>query len=399
MNKIKILYITSSFDKKGSASIRNIGLVNGLVQNGCEVHVLTQYWPESMVDASLKKYIDETVVIFRDHIKVIDAYFGNFKSNKQAEKQLKNSKIVHVVKKAMRDFVFFPDIDREWIKCYRKNLNYKEYDLIISSSDTKTAHFIGRDISKKYKKTWYTFWGDPWEDDMGTTGIKKKIAKIYEKKFLAESDCVFYTSKPTLEAMQKKYSHLTNLHFLRRAYLEKILSVYNKSNKVTLCYPGSIYYGRKIEELFEKISLYNTQKNSKYQIELNIYGIYPDKMKDEYQSDCIHFFSHVDYAKVNEVIRNSDAVVMVMNDSASHQIPGKLFDYFGTDKSIVVLACEKENEVEQFIQSTHRCLIFRNGQINIDEIIRDIQKHEHKPLEDYSVKTVAKSLLDFYGEK
>lgn len=52
---MKILYVTTSLLKNESASIRNISLINGLVENGCCVTVLTVEFCEKDEDIFLKK--------------------------------------------------------------------------------------------------------------------------------------------------------------------------------------------------------------------------------------------------------------------------------------------------------------------------------------------------------
>ena len=57
---MKILYITTHFLSNSSASIRNISLVNGLIENGCEVEILTVQVKE---DEYLKEKLSSKVKI------------------------------------------------------------------------------------------------------------------------------------------------------------------------------------------------------------------------------------------------------------------------------------------------------------------------------------------------
>ena len=47
---MKILYITTSLLRNESASIRNISLINGIVENGNEVEILTLNFLEKFED-------------------------------------------------------------------------------------------------------------------------------------------------------------------------------------------------------------------------------------------------------------------------------------------------------------------------------------------------------------
>lgn len=387
---MKILFITSSYDKIGSASVRNISLTNGLIENNCEVDVLTQFWPKSMVDLSIKEYIDPRINVYRDHIKVIDTFF----SNKRWDEEKKEKKIVGVVKELLRQFYFFPDIDKEWIYSFNKHIEYNKYDLIISSSDTKTSHFIAKKIAKKYGIKWFSYWGDPWEDDMGTKGIKKIIARHFERILLEICDCNFYTSEPTLYAMKKKYPHISKMYFLKRAYMSEIIGEkYTGKKYIKVNYCGSIYYGRNIDIFIDKINRFNSSDERK--VKIDFYGIYPYEFKKQYENDYVKFYGLVDHRTVDSLLKEADILLMIMNDSASHQIPGKLFDYFGTNKCILVLASDNKNIVEQFIESTNRCKIFHNDNMDISKLFEWLN-YQYEPVKDYCTKNVAKELLDHY---
>lgn len=391
---MRVLYITSSFEKIGSASIRNIGLVNGLVNNGCEVDVLTQHWPDSMIDASLKRYQDDRIRIYRDSIPIIERYFSNKKILSEVKKK---SKLVRPIVELAKQIYFFPDIDKEWIKLYKKKLDYKKYDLIISSSDTKTSHFIANRIKKKNGIMWFSYWGDPWKDDMGTKGIKKILASIYEKKFIYNSDAIFYTSIPTIKSIINRFEDLENVYYLPRGYLEKIVSkTVEVTDTIRLLYPGSIYYGRDISNLIEQIKNHNEKK--KVKIQLEVYGYCDDELKEVYESRDIKFHNQVDFSRINSVIAKSDGLVILMNDANSHQIPGKLYDFFGTNKMIVAIMPGKNHNVETFLSNTGRCLIYESDNINLDEIIENVYSDCWKPLEEYNPNKIAKTLLGIYDK-
>lgn len=391
---MKILYITSSFDKIGSASIRNIGLVNGLLNNGCEVDVLTQEWPDMMKDPSLKKYQDNRVCIYKDTIPIINRYFSNRIISTEKKKE---NKVIRFIVDLAKQIYFFPDIDKQWIRLYKKDLDYQKYDLIISSSDTKTAHFIGYKIKTIYDIPWFSYWGDPWKDDMGTRGIKKVIASFFERKFIYYSDAVFYTSLPTIDAIKKEYGNLNHLYYLPRGYLEKITTHNKVTDRIRLLYPGSIYYGRNISNFIKEITNYNLKHKTK--IQLDIYGYCDKKIKEIYDNEYIIFHDQVDYFTINRIISISDGVIILMNDKNSHQIPGKLYDFFGTNKMIIAIMPGENIGVETFLKSTERCLIYKSNNINLEEIVEKVYNESWKPLERYDTDRVAKELLEIYTRK
>ncbi|MBI0577958.1 hypothetical protein IEC97_11370 [Neobacillus cucumis] len=398
---MNILYIASSFIKKGSASVRNIALVNGLAENGHSVDVLTQFWPEEMTDNYFLERVNKKVNIYYDQIKIINKFYSFKDTSNPSDENIVSivlrSKIFKVLKESIKYLYYYPEIDKEWIKNYNKDLNFSKYDIIISSSDTKTSHFVAANILKLYRNaSWFQYWGDPWFDDAGTKGFRKIRAYFSEKYLLSKGDKIFYSSLPTQIAMTKRYKDYSNkMFYLPRAYLNEVVGGSVVRDNIMFTYTGSIYYGRNINPLIKSIENYN--KTSDKKIILNIYGIYDDKTKDFLERvDFVKLHGHISYKGVIEVTSKSDVLIFLGNMDGSHQIPGKLYDYFGTNKVILALLENIEDEVGKFIKETNRCTVFKNNvlEINLKEAVDEIGKQQ--VLEEYSGKFQATRLLNQY---
>lgn len=392
---MKVLYVTSLFLRKASsASIRNISLVNGLICNGANVDVLTLDWPQHLLDNYLKTILSDEVNVFSDDLKILNKYLNSKESNSNIVK----NKLIRKLKNLIRDIVFFPDVDREWIKNFNKDINYENYDLIISSSDTKTSHFVAKKIKKQYSIKWFQIWGDPWAEDINLTGLRKIRAKWNEKKLLKLADKVFYVSLPTLERMKKLNPKINNkLNYLPRSYLQKIKGrEKNKNDNYIFSYTGSLSYGRNIMPLVNKIEEYN--KKNKNDIMLNIYGNADKKILKGKNCGFINFKGTVNFKKIIDVYKNSDCLIFLGNRKGAHQIPGKLYDYFGTDRTILCLLEEMDSKVSQFIKETNRCIIYKNGsnKIDLNSVISNIDSEDNIIMDKYSGSQIAQRLLFHY---
>ena len=60
---MNILYITTSLLKNESASIRNISLINGLIENDCKVKVVTLDYAKNLEDTFLKDSLDGNIKV------------------------------------------------------------------------------------------------------------------------------------------------------------------------------------------------------------------------------------------------------------------------------------------------------------------------------------------------
>ena len=167
---MNILYITTFFDNIGSsAAVRNYALVNGFIQNGHTVDVLTVKHPEIKVSKLFTSCPCRN--IFRIKLGISDFVVKTAK-----QQALINNSILKEFKKVVRNLLFFPDIYCNWHKLISVE-RYTNYDLLISSSDSKSSHFVAKRI-KRYNPQlrWIQIWGDPWSID-STLDVMSKIRR------------------------------------------------------------------------------------------------------------------------------------------------------------------------------------------------------------------------------
>lgn len=400
---MKILYVTSniySISSK-SASIRNSTIIKGLTELGNKVDVLTLDLNENLIDKFLEKKV-KCKNIYKDKstkISFINKFFLKIAVNCEKKSNGILLQIKKIIKHLIISFIFFPDLEKGWIKNYNKNLDYEKYDLIISSTGTITSHYVGLEIKKAYPNIkWIQIWGDPW---FGATVIKwivKIRAFFSEKKLLKKADKVFYVSKPTLKDMKESIPELASkFEYIPRAYFKKVVSEcdFNKTKEYILTYTGIIssVYGRNIDTLLNAIKKFNDI--SEVKIRLNIYGECDKVSEDQIKKlNFAEFFGNVEYNEILDIYINSNGLLFLSNKKGSNQIPGKLFDYFGTNKSILAVMEDVNDEVAKFIKSTNRALISNNDENKLKEALALLIKDEKRtPLNEYSGLEVAKQLL------
>ncbi|MGL5208084.1 hypothetical protein [Cetobacterium sp.] len=384
---MKIIYVTSNFCRKSnSASIRNASLIKGLIDLGNTVDVLTIKYNETDIDYYLKKNL-KIHNIYEDSLSIMNRGFN-------ISKNYRENKVLNILKTILKQVYFFPDIDKEWIRNYSK-INFNQYDLLITSSDTKTSHYIGKEIQKKFKLKWIQIWGDPWVDDINIKWFNKLRAKISERTILKKADKIFYVSELTTTMMKKKYKEF-NIDYIPRGYFQKL----NKDKEViktslSFCYTGTINSGkgRNIYDFLEALE----EKNIK--IEFNFYGSYSIEEKKKLEKfKFVKVYAAVDFEKILDIYSENDVLVFVSNGEKSTQIPGKLYDYFGTNKNILCLINKEEIELKKFIEKhKKRCIVLENKKSyilkNFDFLLSEvIQKREC--LYEYSPKNIARIFLE-----
>lgn len=382
---MKLLYITSLFHKKGSsASIRNVSLVNGLVALGHEVTVLTLKYPREVLDAYLVENTDPTVSV----IEVDSGYISRFVPN--ISPSIKKSflqSIVAKIKSIIKSVLIFPDVDMAWIKSVEPQ-QYTGYDSIVSSSDTKTSHFVAKNIvAHNPTIQWIQIWGDPWFFDVGNTSYIKKIrSRKSERELLNLANKVFYVSLPTLNQMKDMFG-LENGAYLPRGFLKSVPKSRVESDNLKMVYSG-LLGGRNIEPIVQSIHSYN--ENAKIKISLEFYGRTEAEVVTKYSKyDFMTFHGQVSVQTILEVYQSTDILLFLGNAAHTTQIPGKLYDYFGTSCSILALVEDESSEVSKFIESTNRCKLYLNKveSILLQDLIEDVGTRSI--VEDYSPQNIA----------
>ncbi|WP_221074088.1 hypothetical protein [Agarivorans aestuarii] len=387
----KILYITSLFRKRScSASIRNMALVNGLAELGNDVTVLTIRYPSKVLDDFLVANLDPKIKLIECDVKLISDFVPS--SYTGGSSGVVNSQ--NIFKKYIKKLFFFPSVDILWLKS-KHSIDPGSFDYVISSSDTKSSHFLAEKLIKSCSVKWAQIWGDPWQSDVNTNGIIDGLrASYYEKRFLEQADKIFYVSLPTLELMRNIYPSIKSKAFyIPRSYLRSVTSPSFKSKlTINIVYTG-VLKGRSITPLLDSISSFN-QTSSALKYRLKIFGKLSEAQLSTLEScDFASYFGEVQLSEVFRAYREADVLLYIGNKSGTTQIPGKLYDYFGTDKPILALVEDEKDRVYQFLKESNRCQIFANhkGSIDLNEVSNCLGSK--LVLEEYSPSAISKDFL------
>ncbi|WP_129738492.1 hypothetical protein [Massilimicrobiota timonensis] len=175
---MRLLYIVNkSINMNTSASIRNKATILGLIELGHSVDVLTP------AGSSSHPSFDESLNISSEQIKMlyipINSKLLNMKNGIRKLKKITNS-----LYNTKRKFDIYSGETISISRIERLNLNYKKYDLIISSSDPKASHLLAEQIIDKnaLKIPWIQIWGDPFLGDITNNNYVNKKEFIMKKK-------------------------------------------------------------------------------------------------------------------------------------------------------------------------------------------------------------------------
>lgn len=386
---MKILYVVSRpLEINTSASIRNRATILGLIENGHTVNLFT-----SEPDRNHSAY-DESLIPERINVKYVR--LGGTQKLARVGRKVK-------ILKPIKSFAY------KWINRHEVYDNLKaivnhindidlkaeNYDVIISSSDPKSSHlFVEKLVEKQgenFHGRWIQIWGDPFLGDITRTDKKNsEIIKKEERRLLSKADKIVYVSKLTKEKQQKLYPESQDkMTYYPIPYMnENIFQLRNLKSvsEVKLAYCGD--YNVAVRNI---IPLYNAVKDMN-NIHLTICG-----GSDKPVESCknVTVYGRVSFEQVREIEERADILVHLSNLSGS-QIPGKIYQYSGTNKPIIFILDGDKNALEKQFGKYNRYIFSENHEKAIRDILGKVINCniQYKPIEEFSKKIVAKHIVE-----
>lgn len=386
---MNILYVVSRpLEINTSASIRNRATILGFIENGHTVDLFT-----TEPDKNHSAY-DESLIPEGVNVKYVR--LGGTQNLARVGRKMK-------ILKPIKGFVYRWMNRHEVYDNLKGIINYindielkeKNYDVIISSSDPKSSHlFVEKLIERQqdvFKGRWIQIWGDPFLGDITRTDKKNsEIVKREEQRLLSKADKIVYVSKLTKEQQQELYPESRDkMTYYPIPYMnENIFQLRDLKSvsEVKLAYCGD--YNVTVRNI---LPLYNTVKDMK-NIHLTICG-----GSDKPVESCknVTVYGRVSFEQVREIEERADILIHLSNLSGS-QIPGKIYQYSGTNKPILfILDGEIEKVKEQFSQYGRYDFTSNNEQDIEKTIIEMVNANfDYKPVLDFSKTKISKKILE-----
>lgn len=394
---MKILYITADpLEYNTSANMRNRAIINGFIKNGHLVDTLS-----ASVNSETVGY-DKSVNIQnlnkRYWLDMSKSYSKLVIKKEELNKNRKTNKIKLKIKTLLYKIytkISLYDTKKSLVKKVKEVQFEEKYDIIISSSDPKSAHLLAEEVIKvnsEITKKWIQYWGDPFAMDINKSSmIPSIIIKKEEKRILSLADKIIYVSPFTHKEQCKLYKKLsTKMFFLpiaceRKYNLEK---VNKKDCFIKLGYFGNYYAkDRNIIPLVEMSQDDDT-------IKLILCGNTDVEIP---KANNITSYERVSSEKVKELQNEVDILVCVCNRRGT-QIPGKIYHYSATNKPILILI-DGDNKVElkEYFDSFNRFITCENEKEDILKTIKnlEIEKLDYTNFTDFDSSVIGKKFLEF----
>lgn len=382
---MRILFVTTMPVEYGkSCSIRNNALIHGLSELGCKVD-LYEMEPNSCF-MEYDKSLVATSIVDKKY------YIGK---DKGASKELKNRKFIFLLRKKISQMIkaLSPWDTRYYLIKNEKpsQLEYY-YDVVISSSDPISSHYLASKIIENNKNTigqWIQYWGDPLASDITKNRIgSQDYIEGIEKKILKMSNKIIYLSPFTLNEMKDKYVDIADrMYYFPRPVIGVDINHYMTEDidydHLKVGYFGRVYKGRNLNPL------YNAIKSSHHSLE-----IFGECDFDNTNNIKIHQRVSEDIC-ISESMK-LDVLVCVCNSSGT-QIPGKIYDAAITNKYVmIILDGENADSIRAYFSQFNRFVFCQNNSLSIRDMLDNIKMYNNtrRPCESFDSKIVANSIME-----
>lgn len=269
-----------------------------------------------------------------------------------------------------------------------------EFDYVLSISTPPSSHLLAYKLLKSGHicgKRWIQIWEDPWHNDIygfqGADSIRKEEARILS---LAEKVC--YVSPLTLKNQQEKYSESAHKMFWQP------LPYYYKDTTVEQpMFDHNVYgyFGAYYPAARDLQPFYEAAKETG--VEVNICG---DPASLFPTTSQIRIHPRLPLNELKPVEDSTNVLVFLCNRKGG-QIPGKIYQYSATNKTILFIMDGTEEEqrvLKEYFGKFNRYVFCQNTKDDIARAIRriesgDLEEVRNVPLDDFNpVKTVTKIL-------
>lgn len=275
---------------------------------------------------------------------------------------------------------------------FRSNV---EYDYILSISTPVTSHLLAHNLIAAGHirgKHWIQIWEDPWYSDAYGFNGKGKIRQE-EQRLLSFAEKVCYVSPLTLRNQQRLFPESAD-----KMYWQPLPYYYKGSEMAKQEFEENIYgyFGNYVSAARNLEPFYNAAKGAG--IAVNICG---DPSNLFQSTERIRIYPRLTLDKLKPIEDNTNVLIFLCNRRGG-QIPGKIYQYSATSKTVLFIMDGTEEEQKvlmDFFGKFNRYVFCQNTVEDITRAISLIESGnlgqiDSRPIEEFNPTTIIKKILD-----
>lgn len=404
---MKVLVINGDcVTRNSSANLCHMAYIRGLVNLGYEVTLLSADPKEYDVDKSMiipssvkciyyyGTTIYEKMSISKSKSKEDNASLARTDYSTNESKLSIKSKLVNSTKNFVLPSYGIHGIYSKFVKKAQKFKSDTEYDIVLSLSTPVTSHLLTYNLLEaghiKTKK-WIQVWEDPWYVDVYGFNEKEKIYKE-EKRLLSYAQRVCYVSPLTLKNQKEIFPESAH-----KMYWAPLPFYYKNDEQGSTVnkYNNYGYFGDYAPVSRDLAPFYAAAKN--IGVNVNICG-YPSNLFA--QTDKITIYPRLQLGELKPIEDKTNVLVFLCNRKGG-QIPGKIYQYSATYKTILFIldgTDEEKKVLKSYFEQFNRYIFCENTVEDIERAIKLIENNDfgnvkNEPIDEFNpAKTIMKVL-------
>ena len=402
---MKILVINGDcVQTNSSTNLCHIAYLNGLVNAGYEVTLLSADGRDYVLDKSItipdciKQHTYYAVTFYqklslRKNSVQYDSV-DSFTAKSQGNTSLPfKRRFISKLKQIALNLYGVHGIYSKFVKVAKNFKSDEEFDYVLSISTPPSGHLLTYNLLKTKHikaKHWIQIWEDPWYSDVYGFSGKSKIYKE-EKRLLSFAEKVCYVSPLTLENQKRLYpesAHKMYWQPLPYYYKSDCNSVADENNNYG-------YFGYYFPVSRDLAPFYKAAKNCG--INVNICGSPSDLFEP---TENIHIYPRLSLEKLKPIEDNTNVLIFLCNKQGG-QIPGKIYQYSATNKTILFIldgTSEEKEVLRNYFDKFNRYVFCENTVEDIKRAIKDIESGNigdvvNEPVEAFNPKETVRKIL------
>lgn len=400
---MKILVINGEcIQTNTSANLCHLAYIRGLLSAGHDVTLLSADGRDYVLDPSM--VIPEEV---KHHTYYGVSLYEKLSLRKKAEPAPVSAATPTApsatntkpgIARRVKDFVLslygVHGIYATFVRRAQKFRSNEEFDYILSISTPVTSHLIAHNLLKAGRikgKHWIQIWEDPWHSDVYGFNGAEKIRKE-EARILSFAEKVCYVSPLTLENQKRYYPESAHKMFWQP------LPFYYQSEDISeTCFDKNRYgyFGDYAPAARNLAPFYEAAQATG--VEVNICGN-PSNLFAS--TEHVHIHPRLPLNKLKPIEDSTNVLIFLCNRKGG-QIPGKIYQYSATNKTILFIVDGTEEEqtvLKEFFGKFNRYVFCQN---TVEDISRAIQMIEsgnlgnivNRPLDAFNPTITIENIL------
>ena len=407
---MKILVIIGEcVQRNTSANLCHLAYLRGMIDAGHDVTLLSadgrdyELDPSMVIPGEVKQVTYYGVSLYEKlSLRKKQTYgpdTGTPKAGREKEGHSPNfkSKVIQRVKRMILASYGVHGIYGKFVKKAQKYRFDEKFDYIISISTPVTGHLLAHNLIKARHirgRHWIQIWEDPWYSDAFGFNKKNKIYKE-EGRLLSFAERVCYVSPLTLKNQKKLFPESAHkMYWQPLPYYYKGKGTTKKEDTDR----GNVYgyFGdyapivRNLEPFYKAA----VQEG----IEVNICGNPNDLFES---TEHIHIFPRLSLEQLEPVEDRSNVLIFLCNRKGG-QIPGKIYQYSATTKTILFIldgTTEEREALRAYFEPLGRYVFCLNTVEDIRKAISDIETGslgavKNEPIEEFNPREIVRRILE-----